>query len=214
MDEHKLAKTGTTTVGIVCKDAIILAADRKMTLGGMIVSNKKFEKVIILNEDLALTIAGLVSDVQLLVKLIKAQIKLDELRRGKKVKVKEAANLLSNLVYSNARKFSSIPGVTGFLLGGKDNEGFYLYELGMDGSLTKFDDYATDGSGMLFATGVLEANYKENLSVEEGIKLAVKAVGAAVQRDTASGCGVDVIAITKDGTKKVFSQTLDAKLMA
>ena len=214
MEEHKLAKTGTTTVGIVCKDGIILAADRKMTLGGMIVSNKKFQKVIILNEELALTIAGLVSDIQLLVKLIKAQIKLDELRKGKKIKVKEVANLLSNLVYSNARKFSSIPGITGFLLGGKDNEGFYLYELGMDGSLTKFDDYATDGSGMLFATGVLEANYKQNMTIDEGVKLAVKAINASIQRDTASGCGVDVITITKDGTAKVFEQSLDTRLSA
>jgi len=214
MEEHKLAKTGTTTVGIVCKDGIILAADRKMTLGGMIVSNKKFQKVIILNEELALTIAGLVSDIQLLVKLIKAQIKLDELRKGKKIKVKEVANLLSNLVYSNARKFSSIPGITGFLLGGKDNEGFYLYELGMDGSLTKFDDYATDGSGMLFATGVLEANYKQNMTIDEGVKLAVKAINASIQRDTASGCGVDVITITKDGTTKAFEQSLDTRLSA
>ncbi len=212
MDELKFAKTGTTTVGIVCKDGIILAADRKMTLGGQIVSNKKFEKVIILNKDLAITIAGLVSDIQLLVKLIKAQIKLDELRKGKSVKVKEAANLLANLVYSNARKFSSIPGITGFLLAGRDSTGFYLYDLGMDGSLTRHEDYATDGSGMFFATGVLEGNYKEGIPVEEGVKLAVKAINASTQRDTASGCGVDVITVTKDGTKKAFSQSLDTRL--
>src|SRR3989338_3417000 len=213
MEEMKLHKTGTTTVGIICKDAVVLAADRKMTLGGMIVSNKKFKKVIIINEDLGLTIAGLVSDVQLLVKLIKAQVKLDELRKGKKLKVKEVANLLANLVYNNARKFSAIPGATGFLLGVRDAEGISLFELGMDGSLTKFDDYVCDGSGMLFATGVLEANYKENMSTEEGIRLAVNAVSAAAQRDTASGCGVDVVAISvKDGSREAFSKQLDTKI--
>lgn len=210
--EHQLHQTGTTNVGIVCKDGIILAADRKVTLGGMIVSSKKFEKVLIINEDLAITVAGLVSDVQLITKIIRAQIKLDELRRGKKIKASEAANLLANLVYNNARKFSAIPGVTGFLFGGRDKEGFCLYELGMDGSLTKFDDYATTGSGMLFATGVLEANYKEDSSVEEGIKLAVKAVNAAIQRDTGSGSGIDIITITKDGTRKAMSKQLDTRL--
>ena len=212
MDEYKLHKTGTTTVGVVCKDGIVLGADRKVTLGGAIVSSKKFEKVVIINEDFAMTVAGLVSDIQLLTKLIKAQIRLDELRKGKKIKVKEAANLLANLVYSNVRKYSTIAGITGFLFGGRDKEGFYLYELGMDGSLTKFDDYIADGSGMLFALGVLEANYKETMSVEDGVKLVVSAVNAAIQRDTGSGAGCDVITITKDGAKKVFAKQLDTKL--
>ncbi len=214
VNNNLLRQTGTTTVGIMCKDGIVLSADKKMTLGGQIVSSKKFEKVFAINEDLAITIAGLVSDVQLLTKLIKAQIKLDELRKGKKVKVKEAANMLANLVYSNVRKFSTIPGITGFLLGGRDNDGFHLYELGMDGSLTKCDDYVTDGSGMVFAMGVLEANYKEDLTVDEGVKLAIKTVSAAMQRDTASGSGIDVITITKEGVKKVFSKQLETKLIA
>ena len=214
LDKLKLKTTGTTTIGLICKDGIVLAADKKMTLGGQIVSSKKFEKIVIINEDLAMTFAGLVSDVQLITKLIKAQIKLDELKKGKKLRVKEVANMLANLVYYNVRKFSTIPGITGFLLGGKDSEGFYLYEMGMDGSLTKADDYVTDGSGMLFATGVLEANYKEDLTVEEGVKLAIKAVSASMQRDTASGGGMDVVTITKEGTKKVFSKQLSTSFAA
>ncbi len=212
MSENLLHKTGTTNVGIVCRDGIVLGADRKMTLGGVIVSNQKFQKVLIINDGLAITVAGLVSDIQLLTKLIRAQIRLDELRRGKKIKVSEVANMLANLVYANSRKFSAIPGITGFLLGGKDDSGYYLYELGMDGSLTRFDDYTTTGSGMLFATGVLEANYKEGLSVDEGIKLAARALDAAMQRDTGSGGGVDIISITKDGTRKVVEKQLDTRL--
>jgi proteasome beta subunit len=211
-NEAVLHKTGTTTVGILCKDGVVLGADKKVTLGGMIVSNKKFEKVIIINEDIAITIAGTVSDVQLITKLLRAQIKLDELRKDKKLNAKESVSLLANLVYNNARKFSSIPGVTGFLCGARDKEGYHLYEIGMDGSLTKFDDYVCDGSGMFFATGVLEANYKENLSVDDGVKLAVNAINAAIQRDTASGCGCDIIVINKDGTKKSFTKLLDTKL--
>src|SRR3989338_436435 len=149
--EPMLFKTGTTTLGMVCKDGIVLAADKKMTLGGQIVSSKKFEKVLILNDQMAITFAGLVSDVQLLVKLIKAQLRLEELRKGKKVKIKEAANMLGNLVYNNVRKMSMIPGITGFLFAGVDMEGFHLYQLGADGSIAKYDDFVTDGSGMMYA---------------------------------------------------------------
>ena len=85
LDKLKLKTTGTTTIGLICKDGIVLAADKKMTLGGQIVSSKKFEKIVIITEDLAMTFAGLVSDVQLITKLIKAQIKLDELKKGKKL---------------------------------------------------------------------------------------------------------------------------------
>ncbi len=210
--ETMFLKTGTTTLGIACKDGIILAADKKITLGGQIVSSKRYEKAMIINEEFALTIAGSVSDVQLLVKVIKAQIKLEELRKGKKIKVKEAASMLASLVYANIRKMSMIPGITGFLFAGKDIEGFHLYQLGADGSLVKYEDYVTDGSGMMFATGVLEAGYNKEMSVEEAVKLATKAVSASMERDTASGGGIDIVTITKDGTKKVMNKQLESKL--
>jgi|SRR3989344_2179328 len=212
MDEPKFHKTGTTTLGMVCRDGIVLAADKKATLGGMIVAHKDMEKVLILNEDLGVTIAGSVSDIQLLVKLIRAQIKLDELKRNRKISVKESANLLANLVYNNVRKYSSIQGITGFLMGGKDEAGYHLYDLGLDGSLLEVKDYVSDGSGMMFATGVLEANFEKDMDIEDGVKLAIKAVGAATQRDTASGCGIDVVTITKDGAKKVYSKEIDTRI--
>ncbi len=209
MEKNRL-ETGTTTLGIVCKDGIVLAADKRVTLGGMMVSNKKFDKIVNLNDDIAVTTAGSVSDVQLLVKIAKAQIKLNELRKRRSPSVKEAANILANLVYSNVRQF--IPGVTGFLLGGRDDSGLYLYELGMDGSIVKYDDYTVDGSGMMFAIGVLETMYKKDLTIDEGIKIAVKAINAAIQRDTASGNGIDVITITKKGAKKVLTKEIEYKL--
>ena len=89
-----LLKTGTTIVGLKCKDGVILAADKRMTLGGQIIAHRRFEKVVILNDNIALCIAGGVSDIQLLIKIIKAQLKLDELRRSKKLDVKSSANLL------------------------------------------------------------------------------------------------------------------------
>lgn len=210
--EPMLLKTGTTTLGIACKDGIVLAADKKMTLGGQIVSSKKMEKVLVLNEELALTVAGNVSDIQLLVKLIKAQIRLEELRKGKKVKVKEAANMLASLVYNNIRKMSMIQGITGFLFAGKDIDGYHLFQLGYDGSVSKYDDFVTDGSGMMFATGAMEAGYTKDVNVEEAVKLAVKAISASMERDTGSGGGIDIVTITKDGTKRVMTKQLESKL--
>ena len=208
--EGKVLKTGTTTVGIVCKDGVVLAADKKATLGGMIVASVKMDKVLIINEDFAVTTAGSVSDIQLFVKLLKAQVKLDELRKGKKLKTKEVANFLASVIYGSARQF--VPSVTGFLMGGRDSEGTHLFELGGDGSILQYDEFVADGSGMMFALGSLESNWKKDISVEEGVKLAVKAVSASIQRDTASGGGIDVVTITKDGVKKVLTKQLDTKL--
>lgn len=206
-----LLKTGTTTVGIVCKDGIVLAADRRASAGYM-VADKKSRKLIIINEDLALTTAGLVSDIQLLTKVIKAQLKLIEIRRGKKSSVKQAANLLGGLVYGNIRRMSMIPGIVGFILGGRDLSGFHLYNLGIDGSVTDVDDYAADGSGMPFALGVLEATYRKDMTISEGIKTAVTAINTAIQRDLATGNGIDVLTITKDGVKLVLEKEVNTKI--
>ncbi len=209
--EGKVLKTGTTTLGIVCKDAIILAADKKAT-GGNFVASVKMDKVIAINDDFALTTAGTVSDIQLFVKLIKAQVKLDELRKGKKLKMKEIVNYLANVMYSGARQY--FPAITGFLIAGRDNEGLHLYELNFDGSIAKHEDFVADGSGMMYAIGVLESSWKKDLSIDEATKLAIKAISASIQRDTASGGGIDVMVISKDGVKKVFTKQLDTRITA
>src|SRR3989344_5342772 len=212
--EDKILKTGTTTVGIVCKDGIILAADRRATLGGRIIIEKNTEKIVSITEDIAVTTAGSVSDVQLLIKVLKAQLKLMEVRRDRKASVKEASNLLATMVYNNIRKFSLIPSIPGFLLGGRDDNGIYLYGLYIDGSITLFDDYTADGSGFMFAIGVLENSYKKGISINEGIKLAIQAVNAAIQRDAATGNGIDVVTITKDGVKKVYEKEISTYVVA
>ena len=196
-------KTGTTTVGIACKDGVVLAADTRATAGTMIV-DKRAEKTHIISDDLALTIAGGVSDAQLLIKIIRAELKLKEIKTDKRSSVKEAANLLGGLLYSNIRRMSMLPGVVHFLLAGKDTSGMYLYDLFPDGSVTKVPDYVSSGSGSVFAYGVLETQYNSNMTIADGIKLAVKAVNTALQRDSASGNGVDVLVITDKEIKRVM----------
>jgi proteasome beta subunit len=206
--KEETVKTGTTTVGIVCKDGIVLGADKRATAGNFIV-DKRTDKIYPISEDMAVTMAGTVSDAQLLVKLIKAEIKLKEVRTARKPNVKETANLLSGMVYANIRKMSLIPGISHFLLGGKDETGFYIYDLFADGSLTLVRDFISSGSGSVIAYGVLETLFKKGLTLDEGVKLAVKSINAALQRDSASGGGIDVITISKSGFKKVLQKEIE-----
>lgn len=214
MDEDlkKITKKGTTTVGIVCKEGIVLAADKRVTLGGMLVSNKTVEKVIKITDNMAVTTAGSVSDIQLVVKLVKAELNLKRIRTKRQATIKEAVNLLGTIVYQNIRKFSPIIAITGFLVGGKDNTGYHLYNIGPDGSVMKEGKYATVGSGFEFAFGVFDTLYKENASIQDGIKLSIKAINAAMQRDVNTGEGVDVVTITKEGVKKVLTKKVDYKV--
>ena len=208
---EKMLKTGTTTVGILCKDGVVLAADMRATAGNMIV-DKRAEKVHVLSDDFAVTIAGGVSDAQLLIKLIRAELKLKEVRTGKKPSAKEAANLLGGLLYTNIRRPSMLPGIAHFLLGGKDSMGVHLYDLFPDGSVTKIRDFISSGSGSVFAYGVLETQYTSEMTTSEGVKLAVKAVNTALQRDSCSGNGVNVVVITTKDIKNVMSKEVTTSL--
>jgi proteasome beta subunit len=207
MDKENILK-GTTTVGIMCKDGVVLAADKRATAGNLIV-NKKAPKIVVIAENMAITTAGGVSDAQLLTKLIKAELKLKEIRSGRENSVKESANLLAGMVYSNIRKMSMIPGISHFLLGGKDSSGHYLYDIFPDGSLTDCEDYISSGSGSVMAYGVLETLYKKDMKIEEGVALAVKSINAAMQRDNATGNGIVVVTITEAGLKEVMDKDVN-----
>jgi proteasome beta subunit len=211
MEKEKLMKTGTTTLGIICKDGVVIAADKRATAGNMIVG-KRFDKIYQVDDNLVITIAGMVSDAQLLVKLIRAEIKLRKVRTNVEFSVKEAANLIAGMAYSNIRRMSMLPGVVGFVLGGRDSKGYELYNIGPDGSVTDEIDFTSDGSGSVFALGVLETMYKKDMTLDEGKKLAIKSLNAALQRDSASGSGIDMWTITKEGAKKIMTRDLSTKL--
>lgn len=204
-------KTGTTTVGIVCKEGIVLAADRRATTG-YLVAHKKEQKIYNITDYIAVTIAGTASDAQLLVKLIESEIRLKRMRTGKEPEVKETATLLARMVYSNIRKMSMIPGISHFVLGGADKTGVYLYDIFADGTISPCDDFMSSGSGSVMAYGVLETLYKKDIPIEEGIKMAVKCVNAAIQRDIASGNGIDIVTVTKEGIKKVLEKEINTKI--
>lgn len=171
---------GTTTVGIVCKDGVVLAADRRASLGNIIYA-RNVTKIHKIDEHLAIAGAGDVGDILNLVRLLRAEAKLYYSQSGKRMSVKALATLLANIM--NGAKY--FPYLAWFLVGGYD-EKLKLYSVDMVGGITE-DKYATAGSGMEFAYSILDSEYKDNLTLEEGIKLAVKAINTAIKRDVFSG---------------------------
>jgi len=214
MDEElkkSVLKTGTSIVGIVCKDGIVMAGDRQVTGGGYIVMNKKYPKIVQINDYLIAGVSGLLSDAQLVAKLTKAELRLKELKSKSRPNVIEGANLLNTLIYQNIRKFSPIPGIVASIIGGFNEDGSTkLFPIDPAGAIYAVEDYVADGSGMPYMLGVLERGYREDLTIREGIQLATECIKASTQRDTGSGFGIDVFTITRDGIKQVTRQKIEA----
>ena len=212
MDEElkkSILKTGTTILGIVCKDGVIMAADRQTTAGHMVM-NKNSKKVKKINDYIVLASAGVVSDIQRTAKLLTAELRLKELRSKSRPTIKQAANLLTTITYSQVRQPTMIQSMVGTLIAGFNEDGSTeLYTIEPAGSVIKVKDYdANFGSGMQFVIGLLERQYKENMTVKEGVELAIEAIKSSTQRDVASGYGMDIFTITKEGIKKVIEKEI------
>ena len=210
--KKNILSTGTSLVGIVCKDGIVMAGDRKTTAGGQIVMSKNTQKVCPINDYLVISGTGTSSDIEVAKKIIKAQLKLKELRDKKRATVSEAANLIAASNYQNIRKPSMIPFMAGLMLGGLNEDGTTeLYSIEPAGSVMKVENFdANFSSGMPYVLGFLERQYKENLTIEEGIHLAIESIKSSSERDTASGCGIDVFTITKDKITHAIKQNAKA----
>jgi len=208
--KKNILKTGTTILGIVCKDGVVMAGDRQATLGHSIVGAKDMEKVFLVNDYLLISGCGVGSDIQRVPKILAAELKLKELRSKKRPTVKQSANLLTNMSYSGIRQPSMIPQQAGFLLAGFNEDGSVeIYDIGVDGCINLIKDYsASIGSGMPYVLGLFERQWIKGMSIKEGVELAKEGIKASTQRDVSSGYGIDVFTITKDGIKKVVSQEI------
>jgi proteasome beta subunit len=206
--KNSILKSGTTILGIVCKDGIVMASDRQVTLGYM-VHSKTFKKILPINDNYLMAIAGTVSDAQRYVKLISAELRLKELKSREVPSVRKAANLLASLAYSNIRQPSMIPAIVGSLFGGLNEDGTYaLYTIGPDGSISEIENYDSNGSGSSYVIGLLERKYDEKITVKEGIELAMESLKSSTQRDIASGYGIDIFTITKKGISKEIEKEI------
>ncbi len=193
-------KTGTTTIGVVCRDGVILASDTRATMGHLI-AHKRAKKIHKIDEHLAMTIAGGLADAQWVVDVLRANSRIYRLEVGRPIPVRSAAVLVANLLFSR-RLF---PLLTQLLVGGYDDTGFHVFCLDPFGSLTEEECVAT-GSGSFIAYGVLESSYSRDKPVADILPVVVKAVSSAMKRDVASGDSFDVAVITREGYRELTEE--------
>ena len=207
MDQKEKMLHGTTTVGIITSEGVVLASDKRASMGHL--NMHKVRKVFPVSEHIAMTIAGGVGDAQMIIKYLKSQLELYALRKHKEPTVKAASSLLSNILFGN--RMSMFPFYVQLILAGKDDTGYHLYSLAPDGSNIK-DKYVSTGSGSVIAYGVLDDHFNEGLTLKEGLNIAAKAIKTATKRDVFSGNGLDVYKITEDGFEKIPSEEVENML--
>ena len=202
---------GATAIGVVCKNGVVLAAEKRVSYpGSTMVLSKMGKKVFKITDYIGAACAGFIADMDSLIRTITAHSRLFRLESRKPMSVRAAAKLMSNILFG--RRFA--PLLTETLVAGVDPEGEpSLFVLDPAGSVLD-DKFACAGTGASIAIGVLESEYKDDLSVEEGKKLVLSAMKSAVARDAASGDGCDLLVITKDGTEETFIQVSQIERMS
>jgi proteasome beta subunit len=184
---------GATTIGVTCPDGVILASEKRVSYGYLVVS-RVGKKVFKVTDRIGAACAGLVSDMQILIREAEAYANLFRLDANRPISVRSAAKVMSNLLFGR-RLF---PLITQTIIGGMDEEGPSIYVLDVLGSVIP-DKYSAVGSGAEIAMGVLEQGYKEDLSLKEAKDLVTRAIKSAITRDVMSGDGVDFLIITDKG---------------
>ena len=205
MDDNILK--GTTTIGLVCKDGIVLASEQRATMGYLIAS-KDAQKIYKIDDTVGMTTAGAVGDAQRLVRVISVESSLHRMRTCEPMTVKAMANLLSTVL--GAQRM--MPFYVQLLLGGVDKTGPRIYSLDALGGRLEERKAVSTGSGSPIAYGILEDRYREDITTDEGADLAVRALHNVMKRDSASGDGIDVIVITKDQYIRMHGDDIKKKI--
>lgn len=203
---YEKLKKGTTTVGVVCRDGVVLATDRRATAGTYI-AHKRARKLFILDDHKAATIAGLVADAQMVMDWLKSQVALVKLNSHSPMTVKMLATYTSNVLASS----KWYPYIVQFIIAGVDEAGPRMFVLDWFGTLTE-EKLVSTGSGSPYAVAVLESMLKKNPTINEALPTIVKAVKTAMERDPGSGEGIDIMVISKDGNRELSEQEI-AKLL-
>jgi len=206
MTSEDVKKTGTTTLGMVCKDGVVIATEKRATMGTLI-AHKATKKLYKIDNHMALATAGLVGDLQVLARYLSAEANLYRLKREMNMPVGSAATLMSNIL--NQRKF--YPYYVQLIIGGYDNTGGHVYSLDAAGGAIP-DKYTAGGSGSPYVFGVMEDTYRDDITTNEGIDIAVRAITAAMNRDSASGGMINIAVITKDGFREIPEEEVKKRM--
>lgn len=206
--ELKQLKTGTTTVGLKTASAVVLGADMRASMGN-IAYDEESEKIYRITDSMAVTNAGNVGDSLTIIRFLKSQAKLYEIERQEKMSVRAAATLLSNVLNGNRY----YPFIVQLLIGGINNQP-ELFEVSPFGGILERRQYAVTGSGTDFALTTLDQLYEDNLTEDEGIKLAIRAVNAGKRRDIYSGgVSVSIMVVDKSGVRSLSREEVEKHVL-
>ncbi|MDI6888872.1 MAG: archaeal proteasome endopeptidase complex subunit beta [Methanocellales archaeon] len=198
---------GTTTVGLVCSKGIVLASEKRATMGSFIAS-REAKKIYQVDDRIGVTTAGAVGDTQILARIIAVEAKLYKIRREEPMTVGAVSTLLSNIL--STQRY--LPYMAQLIVGGVGRNGPRLYSLDPLGGQIEERKVVATGSGSPIAYGILEDRYKDGISLDEGINLAIRALQAAIKRDTASGDGIEVVTITPDAYKTLSEEEISKRM--
>jgi len=202
-DENLKHLKGTTTVGLVCKDGVILATDTRATAGYLIAS-KRARKIYKITDGIAVTVAGSVGDSQGLVRMLRAEANYYRISEGVPMSVKAAAKLAANIMHA----YRLFPYLALLIVAGMDNSGPSLYLVSFDGSMMEETKVAT-GSGSPVAHGVLEREFKEGMRVEKALPIAARAIDTAIRRDIGTGNAVKIATVTEAGYRELSDEEIE-----
>ncbi len=203
MDMEKMSTKGTTTIGLACNEGVVLVTDKRATMGTLI-AHKIVQKSFPIDKHIGATVAGAVADAQALIRWMQAEARLHRMRKGEEMTPEAAATLMANILFSQ-RYF---PMIVQVIVGGFSKEGARVFSIDPLGSSIE-DKIVSTGSGSPVAYGVLEDAYEEDMSIEECIKVGVRAMKSALERDAMTGDGMDVVTITQEGWKKLTKEELE-----
>ncbi|MFO1535016.1 MAG: archaeal proteasome endopeptidase complex subunit beta [Thermoplasmatota archaeon] len=201
-DGAPTAKTGTTTLAIACPDGVVMATEKRATMGHLI-GHKNTQKLFPVDSHLALTTAGLVGDAQMIARHLHAQAQLYRFKRDSRMQVRSAASLLGNIL--NASRFQ--PYWVQLIVGGFDDQGGSIYAVDAAGGAIP-ERWTVTGSGSPFVYGVLEDRVTADLNVKEAVDLAIRGLNAAMRRDSASGNGMDIAVIDANGFRRLTEEDI------
>lgn len=184
---------GATAVGITYNDGVFLAAEKRVSYGNFVV-NKNTKKTFNVTDHVGAACAGMVADMQVLVRQVSALSKIRKLETRRNVEPNSVAKLMSVIMFE--RRY--FPLLTQVVVGGVTTGKPEIYTLDPLGSVLP-DKYAAVGTGAEMALGVMDAEFNENLDEEKATNLALKSIRSSIQRDSASGDGIDILIINKNG---------------
>ncbi|MDE1870805.1 MAG: archaeal proteasome endopeptidase complex subunit beta [Candidatus Micrarchaeota archaeon] len=200
---------GTTTIGVVCSDGVVIGADTRATMGTFI-SNSDVRKVFKIDSTIGMTIAGAVGDAQDIVRIIRAQNEIYKMNENRPMSPKSAASLLSIILQQN----KMMPYYVQLLVAGMDGDEPQIYTLDPLGGNTEEYKFTVTGSGSEVAIGYLEESYKKGVTTKEAIKNVARALAIAIKRNSATGDGMVIAAITKYGYTEYTGKDLEKALAA